>query len=73
MNFNAISINQNLSINNLLVSFFFIDHDLTREKRTVLTTPGIVNVNNLTNERTSWFDLDSCFGENNEFLNLHIF
>lgn len=47
----------------------FIDHDITREKRTQLVNPSIVNVNNLVNERTSWFDLDSCFGENNEFLN----
>jgi hypothetical protein len=47
----------------------FIDHDLTREKTTQLNNPGIVNVNTLNNVRTSWFDLDSCFGENNEFLN----
>jgi hypothetical protein len=48
----------------------FIDHDITREKRTILTDPNIIDVNNLVNERTSWFDLDSCFGENNEFLNI---
>ena len=47
----------------------FIDHDITREKRTQLINPGIVNVNDLINDRTSWFDLDSCFGENNQFLN----
>ena len=47
----------------------FIDHDLTREKTTQLNNPGIINTNTLNNVRTSWFDLDSCFGENNEFLN----
>ena len=47
----------------------FIDHDITREKRTQLVDKKIPNVNSLVNERTSWFDLDSCFGENNEFLN----
>lgn len=47
----------------------FIDHDITREKRTQLINGGIVDVNTLINDRTSWFDLDSCFGENNEFLN----
>jgi hypothetical protein len=47
----------------------FIDHDLTREKTTQLNNPGIVDVDTLNNVRTSWFDLDSCFGENNEFLN----
>ena len=49
----------------------FIDHDLTKEKRTQLTVPGIVGVNSLVNVRTSWFDLDSAFGENNEFLNIN--
>lgn len=47
----------------------FIDHDITREKITQLVNPGIINTEDLVNERTSWFDLDSCFGENNEFLN----
>ena len=46
----------------------FIDHDLTREKNTQLNG-GPINIDNLVNERTSWFDLDSLYGENNQFLN----
>ena len=46
----------------------FIDHDLTREKLTQLDG-GAVSVDNLVNERTSWFDLDSLYGENNQYLN----
>jgi hypothetical protein len=42
----------------------FIDHDLSREKRTILSNQGIIDIDKLKNERTSWFDLDSCFGEN---------
>jgi hypothetical protein len=47
----------------------FIDHDLTLEKKTTISNPKLVDINDLENIRTSWFDLDSCFGENNEFLN----
>jgi len=47
----------------------FVDHDLTREKATPLNSLNIVDVNLLNNERTSWFDLDSLFGEFNQYLN----
>ena len=47
----------------------FIDHDLTLEKQTNLNNPNIVDVSTLINKRTSWFDLDCLYGENNEFLN----
>uniref|UniRef100_A0A6C0KLZ6 Heme peroxidase n=1 Tax=viral metagenome TaxID=1070528 RepID=A0A6C0KLZ6_9ZZZZ len=50
----------------------FIDHDLTFESKTKFD-PNIVNivdVSTLKNERTSYFDLDSLFGgENNSLLN----
>jgi hypothetical protein len=46
----------------------FIDHDITREKNTVLGNSA-VNTNTLINERTSWFDLDSVYGDNNSLLN----
>lgn len=46
----------------------FIDHDLTREKLTQLNN-GPVDINNLANGLTSWFDLDSVYGENNQYLN----
>lgn len=47
----------------------FIDHDITREKNTNIENPGIVDVSTLQNDRTSAFDLDSVYGENNQFLN----
>jgi hypothetical protein len=46
----------------------FIDHDLTRERRTVLGNE-VIDVNTLINDRTSWFDLDSVYGDNNSLLN----
>jgi hypothetical protein len=47
----------------------FIDHDLSRERITQLGG-GPVDINNIVNGLTSWFDLDSVYGENNQFLNL---
>lgn len=47
----------------------FLDHDITREKLTNLDVLGVVDVSTLQNERTSWFDLDSVYGENNQYLN----
>ena len=47
----------------------FIDHDITRERLTNLNVPGIIDVATLENQRTSWFDLDSVYGENNQLLN----
>lgn len=47
----------------------FIDHDITREKQTVLENQGLIDVKTLINDRTSWFDLDSVYGNNNSLLN----
>lgn len=47
----------------------FIDHDITSERRTNIENPGVVDVSTLQNDRTSAFDLDSVYGENNQFLN----
>lgn len=47
----------------------FIDHDLTLEDLTNLNTTGVVDVNTLVNDRTSWFDLDCIYGKTNQFLN----
>lgn len=47
----------------------FVDHDITRERQTNLDVPGIVNISTIENQRTSWFDLDSVYGENNQLLN----
>lgn len=47
----------------------FIDHDITREKQTILENQGLIDVNSLVNDRTSWFDLDSVYGNNNSLLN----
>jgi len=45
----------------------FVDHDITFEDRSVLG-PNPTNVNELVNERTSWFDLDCVYGANNQYL-----
>jgi hypothetical protein len=47
----------------------FIDHDLTLEDLSNLNNPNVVDVNSLVNQRTSWFDLDCVYGDNNQFLN----
>lgn len=47
----------------------FIDHDITRERQTILENQNIIDINTLTNDRTSWFDLDSVYGDNNSLLN----
>jgi hypothetical protein len=47
----------------------FIDHDLTFEDKSNLNNPGVVDINTLVNESTSWFDLDNVYGANNQFLN----
>jgi hypothetical protein len=45
----------------------FIDHDLTLDATSQLGTT--TDLNTLQNQRSSYFDLDSCYGLNNEYLN----
>jgi hypothetical protein len=45
----------------------FIDHDFTFEDKSILG-PNPTNINDLVNERTSWFDLDCVYGANNQYL-----
>ena len=57
------------SIHPAIVTYFgqFIDHDITLENKTILGKEQ-VDIENLLNGRTSWFDLDSVYGFNNEYL-----
>jgi len=45
----------------------FVDHDITFEDRSILG-PNPTNINDLVNERTSYFDLDCVYGGNNQYL-----
>jgi len=45
----------------------FVDHDITFEDRSILGAVPTV-INDLVNERTSWFDLDCVYGANNQYL-----
>jgi hypothetical protein len=45
----------------------FVDHDITFEDRSILG-PNPTNINELVNERTSWFDLDCVYGTANQYL-----
>jgi hypothetical protein len=45
----------------------FVDHDITFEDKSILG-PNPTNINELINERTSWFDLDCVYGANNQYL-----
>ena len=45
----------------------FIDHDITLDNTTQFGQRP--DVNTLPNARTSWFDLDSVYGETNQYLN----
>ena len=45
----------------------FVDHDITFEDRSILG-PNPTNINELVNERTSWFDLDCVYGAENQYL-----
>ena len=44
----------------------FIDHDITHDTTTTLTTPA--DLNNLVNDQTSFFDLSCLYGVNNNLL-----
>jgi hypothetical protein len=45
----------------------FVDHDITFEDKSILG-PNPTNINELVNERTSWFDLDCVYGAANQYL-----